>query len=346
MNNAWSFRYLLSVIPAFLVVGGNMAGGWWALAGAIFIAVLLMAGDQWLPENTEPIPAMKRFFPDAILASHAFFQTAAVASLLYGIYAGLLEGSELRWAVISTGINSGFAGMISAHEMIHRKETTWKKLGVWNLLTVNYAHFIIEHIQGHHRFVGTARDPATARYGENVYFFFIRTVPQQFLSALKIEATRLRRNNQRPFGLANFVVRATLAEILIGLALYYFLGVRALVAFLLQSLIAVFLLEYVNYLEHYGLVREEGKKVNATHSWQSDFAMSRFALIELSRHSDHHITASKPFHQLASHAESPVLPTGYFGSFYLALIPPLWFYVIHKALKKYRGKHLPSAAAP
>jgi alkane 1-monooxygenase len=214
----------------------------------------------------------------------------------------------------------------------------WQKLGIWNLITVNYAHFFVEHIRNHHRNVGTSRDPATARFGENVYGFFFRTVPQQYFSAVKIEAQRLKRNNYSGYGIRNFVVRASLAEVIICAALFYFFGRNVLIAYLVQSVIAVFLLEYVNYIEHYGLVRVEGKKVNATHSWQSDLPISRFALIELSRHPDHHLTASKPYHTLESHEESPVLPLGYFGSFYTALIPPLWFRVVNPVLKAYLNK--------
>lgn len=98
--------------------------------------------------------------------------------------------------------------------------------------------------------------------------------------------------------------------------------------FLLQSLVANFLLEYTNYIEHYGLSRPENTRVNVELSWQSDKVLSRFVLIDLSRHSDHHFFASKPYHTLRSHEESPVLPAGYASSIYLALIPPLWFKIV------------------
>jgi alkane 1-monooxygenase len=338
MSTTLYTRYLLSIVPAIITIYGNLHGGFWALAGALFVAVLLFIIDMLMKEDRSPIPTGSSLFPNTILGAHVIFQTATVASLLYGIHSGILEGRVMWWAIASTGINSGFEGIISAHEMIHRKQVLWQKLGIWNLLTVNYAHFYVEHIRNHHRNVGTRLDPATARYGENVYGFFLRTVPQQFFSALNIEATRLKRNNRAPYGIRNFVVRATISEMAIWVAMYFLLGKWVLIAFLVQSIIAFFLLEYVNYIEHYGLVREEGKKVNATHSWQSDLPISRFALIELSRHPDHHLMASKPYHTLESHEESPVLPLGYFGSFYTALIPPLWFRIVNPMLKEYLEK--------
>lgn len=335
---AWYVRYLLSILPGCVVILGNLQGGWLALGGAAIIAGMLLVIDLLLKEDHSPIPQTFRLVPDAILAAHVLLQTACVFTLLYGVTSRTLQGREMWWAIASTGVNSGFAGIISAHEMIHRKEILWQKAGIWNLITVNYAHFFIEHIRNHHRNVGTTLDPATAKYGESVYGFFIRTVPQQFISALSIEATRLRRNNRAPYGLRNFVVRAMLAEIVIAITIYFLFGKWVLIAFFVQSVIAFFLLEYVNYIEHYGLVREEGKRVNATHSWQSDLPISRFALIELSRHPDHHITASKPFYKLDSYEESPVMPLGYFGSFYTALIPPLWFRMVHPVLKEYLAR--------
>jgi alkane 1-monooxygenase len=335
MKATWYIRYLLSIVPACIVINGNLLGGYWALGGALFIAVLLLIIDLLLKEDRSPIPQTLQLVPDLILGAHVFFQSACVFSLLYGVQSGILEGRVMWWAIASTGVNSGFEGIISAHEMIHRKQLFWQKFGIWNLLTVNYAHFFVEHIRNHHRHVGTPRDPATARYGETVYGFFLRTVPQQFISAIHLEATRLRRNNRSPFGLRNFVVRVTLSEAAICITLYFAWSKWVMMAFVIQSLIAIFLLEYVNYIEHYGLVREEGKKVNPTHSWQSDLPVSRFALIELSRHPDHHLTASKPFYKLESYEESPVMPLGYFGSFYTALIPPLWFRIVNPVLKQY-----------
>lgn len=331
-----SLRYLLSLSPGALVIFGNLKGGYWSLSAAAYTMVLLIGIERFLKEDKSPVEIDNAAVPNFILALHVLFHTAAIASLFYGIYSGILEGKFIWLAAASTGVCSGIEGINSAHEMIHRKQKSWQLGGIWNLLLVNYGHFFIEHVKGHHRYVGTPRDPATARYGESFYHFFVRTVPQQYFSALNIEASRLEKENRFGFTTSNFVIRITLIEILICFAIYFFLGKIILFAYLLQSVIAFFLLEYVNYIEHYGLIREEGKKVRATHSWQSDMPISRFALIELSRHSDHHLIASKPYHTLVSHHDSPVLPSGYFGSFYFALIPPLWFRMVHPALKAFK----------
>jgi alkane 1-monooxygenase len=119
------------------------------------------------------------------------------------------------------------------------------------------------------------------------------------------------------------------------LVLFIVLGKLCFWAYLVHSVVAVILLEYVNYIEHYGLEREKGEKVNIHHSWQSDRVSSRFMLFELSRHSDHHLKASKPYYTLESHREAYVLPSGYFGMFYIALIPPLWFRMVNPIIRKH-----------
>ena len=124
--------------------------------------------------------------------------------------------------------------------------------------------------------------------------------------------------------------------ILLVIFLWYSIGPIAVIAFAGQSLVANFLLEYTNYIEHYGLSRNENERVTEIHSWQSDKAISRFILIDLSRHSDHHYYASKPYHQLISYEGSPVLPGGYASAIYLALIPPLWFKVMNPRIMAFR----------
>ncbi len=333
MNSSVAFKYLLSLSPVPLVIAGNLSGGVFTMMNAFYGLVIMIFSEGFLPENKKDNHASP-MLSNLILILHPLTLTTCVISFIYGIQSGIISGGWILTAAISTGLNSGMAGITSAHELIHRKEKILRTLGIWNLVLVNYGHFYIEHIKCHHKLVGTKKDPATARYGESVYQFFFRTVPQQFLSSFKIETIRLRNKKSSTYSFQNFVLMISFFEIIICILLYYFFGIIILLAFLLQSFIAVFLLEYTNYIEHYGLERNETDRVNATHSWQSDYLLSRFALIELSRHADHHYYASKPFYTLKSYGESPVLPSGYFGSFYTALIPPLWFKKINPIIDR------------
>ena len=333
MNGSW--RYALSLVPGIVVLAGNLLGGGWAWGNVLFTLGLLPIIDVMGLKDKRDNPAEEAGIPNLILLLNVLLHTAAIVTLLIGVYGGWLTGSAWWGAALSTGLNAGVSGITVAHELIHRKERWWQNLGIWNLLLVNYTHFYVEHIWGHHRLVGTPQDPATARRGETFYRYFARTVPAQWLSAWRLEAERWKRQEKSPYGLQNFVVRSALAQLLIAAGLLA-ISPAVMAAYLLQSFVAFFLLETVNYGEHYGLVRQPGSKFMAEHAWQSDSITSRFTLVELSRHSDHHMKASKPYHTLVSQAESPELPVGYFGMFYMLMIPPLWFRVIDPLIDRYQ----------
>ncbi|HAP01866.1 MAG TPA: hypothetical protein DCQ93_08090 [Bacteroidetes bacterium] len=324
MKMHFSLKYLWSLSSVPFVISGNLLGGWYTVMNAVFLLVIMTFSEKFFPEDTAE-NQQQGFIPDFILMLHVITMMVCLTSMFYGIKSGTINGIWIWVASVSTGLNSGMAGITSAHELIHRKKKIFRMLGILNLIQVNYGHFYIEHIKNHHKLVGTKNDPATARYGESVYHFIFRTIPQQFFSAFRIETNRLKKENASSFSLKNFVVMIVLIQLVLNFYVGFFLGSTSLFAFLNQSFISILLLEYVNYIEHYGLTRNENEKVNATHSWQSDFLPSRFSLLELSRHSDHHNHAAKPFYELRSHADSPVLPAGYYGSFYMALIPSVWF---------------------
>jgi alkane 1-monooxygenase len=328
-KEAGSFGYLFSLLPAVLVISGNLLGGYFTGMNIILSGMLLPVADWVLPANVQKPKSVSGTIPDSILLLAVLSHTLAVVSLFFGIYTESITGEWIWVAAISTGFSSGILGINSAHELIHRKEKWLQNLGIWNLFLANYSHFYIEHRRGHHVRVGTMEDPATARYNESFYHFFIRTVPAQWKSALQIEAKRLSKHQKRRYGLQNFVIRAMLCQIILMVVLAVGFETDVFWAYAIQSIFAFFLLEFVNYIEHYGLARQKGERVNIHHSWQSDAISSRFTLFELSRHSDHHVKAYKPYYLLESHKDSYVLPSGYFGMFYIGMIPPLWFRLIN-----------------
>jgi alkane 1-monooxygenase len=317
--------YSLSTYPLILILIGNLFGSWYSALNIVNSLVIMILIEKLFPIEDKKENHISDTNANIILLFQAFTHLLVIASLLFGVYANILEGNFIVLAAISTGLYAGHVGIVNAHELIHRKEYFYRMIGIVNLTLVNYGHFYIEHIKGHHRFVGTDRDPATAKYGESLYQFILRTIPNQFISSYKLEAERLLKNNSLAFSFKNFIVRITFIEILICVIIFLFLGSNVLLAYLICSLTSILLLEYVNYIEHYGLVRSEGERVKAIHSWQSDLTFSRYILIELSRHSDHHYYASKHYQTLVSHKDSPVLPGGYFSIFYYAVIPSLWF---------------------
>lgn len=331
--------YFSSLFPIFLVIAGNLLGGYWTLLNAFFSFGFLVIADWFFSENRAKPIIDSTFIPNSVLLVHVIFHTLAIASLLYSVYSGIITGPFIISASLSTGISSGMSGIIVAHELIHRPTKFWNYLGIWNLFTVNYLHWYIEHIRVHHKYVGISElDPATSKYKENCYHFIARTIPQQFISAFKEENRYLVKRNKDTI-LHNYVIKGVIVSIGFWVLLFYF-SPFVLFAFITQSLVAICLLELVNYIEHYGLSRgkdESGQyeRVQFEHAWQSDNRFSRFMLLELVRHPDHHYAASKPYQTLESKEKTPVLPTGYWGMFPVALIPPLWFKMIHPRLKPF-----------
>jgi alkane 1-monooxygenase len=194
--------------------------------------------------------------------------------------------------------------------MMHRRSRLERGLAVMLMTLFSYPHFCVEHVRGHHANVGTRRDPATARLGESLYAFLPRTVLGGFASACRIDPARV------------FVYLLLVATAYATVAVRF--GVRGVAFFGLQSAVAVLLIEILNYVEHYGLVRGERERVSARHSWDSAHRVSNWMMFNVARHADHHRDASRGYAQLRNAAGGRRLPAGYFAMFVLALFPPLW----------------------
>jgi alkane 1-monooxygenase len=156
------------------------------------------------------------------------------------------------------------------------------------------------------------------------------------MQSLESEAERLRKSGRTPYGAGNAMVRNTLLQIPLLGVLGWIHPLLAMV-YVGQALFADILLEYTNYIEHYGLERAENERVRAHHAWQSDKPFSRFMLYDLSRHADHHMYGGKPYYQLKTHDDGPTLPGGYAGLIVPVLIPPLWFSMIHPKIKAFNA---------
>jgi alkane 1-monooxygenase len=330
-----NLNYFWSLLPGVLTVAGNLLGGPWVFANAFFTLGLLAAVEWFIPEDTSNQYTEDSLLPNLIMVLHVLLQLAAVGTLLRMFFVGEVPWWQMAGAGLSTGVHSGSSAIVLAHEMIHRKQQVWQVLGKVLLFTCGNCYFFVEHLRVHHKWVATGRDPATARKGENVYSFFIRSSIGQILGAWRLEAERLRSQGRSVLHPSNYVFTSNLLLLALLIGLYSFDGLYVVSAFLLQCLFANFLLEYTNYIEHYGLTRAENERATELHSWQTDKVISRFMLIDLARHADHHYYASKPYHQLVSYPASPVLPGGYASSIYLAMIPPLWFRMVDARLDRF-----------
>jgi alkane 1-monooxygenase len=229
--------------------------------------------------------------------------------------------------LLSVGLVTGGLGITLAHECVHSPKLYYRSLGVFLLAQVNYSHFRIEHVFGHHRMVSTPQDPASARFNEGLYAFLYRSITGSFLSALKIENARARRYELK-FWQHRFVHYGLFS---LGLTVFFWFltGPAGIVFFWAQSIIAFVVLEIVNYIEHYGLTRKQdsaGKweAVEFDHSWDSAHLLTNMTLYNLGRHAHHHHKAAVPAEDLINPPGSRRLPMGYSTALLLALIPPLW----------------------
>ncbi len=236
------------------------------------------------------------------------------------------------------GMLCGVMGINVAHELGHRTKKGEQFMAKILLLTSLYMHFFIEHNRGHHKNVSTPEDPSSARMGEILYAFWFRSVVYSYFSAWHIERERLAKKNLSFFSLSNEMLLFQVIQLALLSAIWFFYGWMIMLYFIGAAVIGFLLLETVNYIEHYGLLRdkkgEHYERVMPQHSWNSNHVVGRIMLFELSRHSDHHYIASRKYQILRHIDESPQMPTGYPGMMLMATVPPLWFAVMNKKIRK------------
>ena len=230
----------------------------------------------------------------------------------------------------------------TAHELGHKRASSERWLSKVALAQTGYGHFFVEHNRGHHVRVATPEDPASSRLGESFYEFLPRTVVGSLRSAFEIEREHLARDGHRFWSIRNDILNAWLMSLVLfgGLALVF--GAVVLPYLLIQAVIGFSLLEVVNYLEHYGLLRQtrdDGRyeRTAPEHSWNSNNVASNVLLYHLQRHSDHHANPLRRYQSLRHFDEAPQLPTGYAGMIVAAAIPPVWRRIMDRRLIEHYG---------
>ncbi len=330
MPSRFALSWLLTLAVA-VAAGVSAWAAWVTMAG---IQVLLALAER-VPRWQHAPPALAQALPGhrRVLQVHGLLQAALLAWALWLLPAEASGWAEALALGMAVGGITGSLGITFAHELGHSRSRA-DRLLAWLLMgSVLYAHFMVEHYRGHHPRAATRDDPASARRGESLWRFLPRTLAGSLLSAWRLErqqSAQLRRPLWRsPLALATLGQGVGLA--VLGL----WLGPVALLFWVVQAGYAVFLLETVNYIEHYGLQRRQhdGRRepFGVMHAWNADHAVTNAVLANLQRHSDHHMHAWKPYAELQP-LPGPQLPTGYAGCLFLASVPPLWFRLMHRRL--------------
>jgi alkane 1-monooxygenase len=351
VSRAAPFWASLAVVPLAWI--GGVHGGWTVL--------LMPVGTWWLFTGLDALIGhdLDNADPDAPEADLFWYRLVTLIwppvqfATLFGLIAWVTWTDHLSiWeelgVFLGMGILSGTIGIVYAHELMHQKSRLERWLGDILMAMALYGHFRSEHLLVHHRHVGTPYDAVTARYNEGFHRFFIRVLPQCLISAFRAERAMLARKGLPWWDRSNpFWRYATLASgfILLSLLIGGWAGVGF---FAFQALVAVWQLELVNYVEHYGLVRKHiggGKyePVRPCHSWNAAHKASNRLLINLQRHPDHHARPDRRFPLLQNHGpdEAPQLPFGYPVMTLMALVPPLWRRVMNPRVRKWRAMFYP-----
>ena len=350
-SSALPFWLSLGTVPAGLT--GALVGGWAVLLMPLYTWGLYAVLDAVLGLNmadADPdTPEQDLFWYRLITVLWFPVQFGMLVFLLVYVpradHLGMLEKIGLFFG---QGVMSGTIGIVYAHELMHQKNRLERGLGDLLLASVLYSHFRTEHLLVHHLYVGTPRDAVTARYGQSFYRVFVDLLARCPRSAWKAEAAMLRRRGKGVFDARNPFWRYGAlqgAMILLAAILGGWVG---LALFLYQAFIAIWQLELVNYVEHYGLTRKllgDGRYelVQPRHSWNAAQKASNWLLINLQRHSDHHWKPDRRFPLLQNYAaeEAPQLPYGYPIMTAAAMVPPVWRRMMNPRVRAWRRQFYP-----
>jgi len=335
-------RYLwpLGALVMFLPLAGTQAyaaTGWastlWLTFVIFYLAIPL--ADRLLGEDTEnpPDEAMPQLAVDPYYR-WALFLSVPIYLGMWVYMVWFAANHALPWygwlgLVMSLGVGCGLAINI-AHELGHQTDPLERWLSKLVLAPGFYGHFYVEHNRGHHVRVATPEDPASSRFGETFYEFFPRCVIGSLKSAWQIEAKRLQREGKSVWHYSNDNLQSWAMTALFWGAMVAWLGWPSLLFMAVAAVYGGSLLEVVNYLEHYGLMRERRadgsyERCQPKHSWNSNHVVTNVLLYHLQRHSDHHANPTRSYQTLRNFEGVPSLPSGYAAMILIAYFPPLWF---------------------
>lgn len=341
MNRLKYSLFLVIPLAAFI---SFKSSGLWSFTALIISFGIIPLIELLLQPDTRNFDKLQE---EAIVKDRLFdFWLYLTVPIQYGLLAYfLILTSSANWTITewigklsAMGILCGVLGINTAHELGHRAHIGERFLSKMLLLTSLYMHFYVEHNKGHHRNVSTPEDPASARYRESIYAFWLRSIVTGYFSAWKINAMERKAQGLSFFSPKHEMLWFQIIQIAFVALIYAIFGVQSLLAFIIAALIGILLLETVNYIEHYGLRRAKlnerlYEKSKPIHSWNSDHPLGRIMLFELSRHSDHHYQPQRKYQVLRHFEQSPQMPTGYPGMMLLSLFPPLFYKTMDRTFR-------------
>lgn len=346
------FRYLrfyVTPLTAMIMAPLMMLGGFWLWVPLMSWTTLISILDQLFPHDVDERPYKYPFFLDVAL----YLSTPAALVMFFALFWSVGSGTQdpfgagalmqhytgidviavrnaTPWyhhvmMVIALILPITGAGGLAGHELTHR---TWRPFDLWLgrvTMALNWGiAFPIEHVYGHHAYVGTTKDPATAARGDSVYAHLPKAMKRTVVNAIEIEKARLDKIGASFFSWRNVILRMALVSIAFSVFAYWCAGWTGVWYHLLMCVLTKVALEVLNYIEHYGLLRMPSEPVQPRHSWNCNHVVSGVFTYNLTRHSHHHADAQIPYQDLRAHPEQPEMPGGFNTAYLTALIPSLW----------------------
>ena len=340
-------KYLMSYSIALMAFIGISLGGFYNYLAVVFTFIFIPILEIIVKKSNEEYTEEEK--KNRLLDPFFDFLLYLNIPIVFGIFFFSLDKlaftssvSDIIGIILSASIVMATNGINVGHELGHRKSIIARTCSKLLYLPCQYMHFYIEHNFGHHINVATPEDPATARYKQTLYSFWITSVVRTYVSAWQIQLKLLKVSKRNFFSIKNDMVFYTFFQITFLAFVYYNFGLYLTLLSILMSIISFLFLETINYVEHYGLLRKKEpsgryERVKPHHSWNSNHTIGRIVLYELTRHSDHHFKSSKKYQVLESLENCPHLPYGYPTSILLSLIPPIWFTIMNPLVRTHMG---------
>jgi len=345
----WLFSPLIPLLGLLILACYTLTGwGLFAWGGPLLVYVIIPFLDKMIGTDLSnpPESAVAQLENDRYYRAIVYsYIPAQFATTIWGTWIAVTgEVATWEWIglIFSVGAINGIA-INTGHELGHKREALDRWMAKLTLAPVAYGHFFVEHNRGHHKNVATPDDPASSKLGESFWAFLPRTMIGSVISAWKIEGERLGRQGKSVWTWENDNVQAWALTLLLYGAMTVWLGWGALLFLGLQAFYGASLLEVINYIEHYGLLRQKGAdgryvRCEPQHSWNSNHIVTNLFLYQLQRHSDHHAHPTRSFQALRHFAHSPQLPSGYASMLMPAYVPFVWFRLMDPRVERhYQG---------
>ena len=327
-----SLGFGLCLVVPLLPIIGYAIGTTWLTPLMVFIVFPIAGLISGSDKSAAPagIEAM-RWLKGYLYLLPLLFVPLWIVNLAWG--ANLLAATEFsNWAIggllFSLAITSAFATCV-AHELQHRPDEVDRGIARIMMAICGYGHLLLEHLH-HHATVGDSEIGGTPRKGEASYHFVLRNVWQGAHNAWHIEQRRLQAQNLKWWN--NRIVQDYALALAVAAGFAALWGSWGLAVFAAQALFAVFAIEMITYIQHYGVTRAPGEEIGAQHAWAHNCWLTNCITLNITHHSDHHMNISKPYYELRCDPNAPYLPACYFVMFITALFPPVWRWVMHRRI--------------